>query len=127
MPSVVLDASAVLALLNDEQGAAEVMEDIDDAVLSAVNYAEVVSKLVERGRDIHAVREAIGGLGVPIIAFDQALAERTGGLRPLTRHRGLSLGDRACLALAERNRSATLTADRRWQDVIPSVEVRIFR
>jgi len=127
MPNVVLDASAILAVLNGETGADEVMAEIDNAIVSTVNYAEVASKLIEKGRNRDAAREAICGLGVQIADFDQDLADRTGELRPLTRHRGLSLGDRACIALAERNGVAVLTADRRWRDVVPTVEVRLFR
>jgi ribonuclease VapC len=127
MPSFVLDASAILAVLNREPGADAAIAEIDNAIVSTVNYAEVASKLIEKGRDRHAVKEAIHGLGVQIADFDQDLADRTGELRPLTRHRGLSLGDRACIALAEREGAPVLTADHRWRDVIPTIEVRLFR
>jgi PIN domain nuclease of toxin-antitoxin system len=127
MPKVVLDASAMLAVLNGERGADGVMAEIDDAIVSMVNYAEVASKLIEKGRNREAAKEAICGLGVQLVDFDQELADRTGELRPLTRHRGLSLGDRACIALAERDGAAVLTADHRWRDVVPTVEVRLFR
>lgn len=127
MSNLVLDASAILAVLNGERGADDVMAEIDDAVVSTVNYAEVTSKLIEKGRDRHTAKEAIRGLGIQIADFDQDLADRTGELRPLTRHRGLSLGDRACIALAERNGVPVLTADHRWRDVIPTVEIRLFR
>jgi PIN domain nuclease of toxin-antitoxin system len=127
MPSVVLDASAILAVLNGERGAEQVMAEIDHAVVSTVNYAEVASKLIDKGRSRDAAKEAICGLGVQIADFDQDLADRTAELRPLTRHRGLSLGDRACIALAQRDGVAVLTADQRWRDAVPDVEIRLFR
>jgi PIN domain nuclease of toxin-antitoxin system len=123
----VLDASAVLAVLNGEPGAEAVLAEIGNAVMSSVNYAEVASKLFDGGQDRQTVKEAIGSLGIEIVDFDERLAERTGELRPLTRDRGLSLGDRACIALAERDGTPALTADRRWHDVIPTVQVRVFR
>jgi len=127
MAEVVLDASAILAVLNREHGADVVVAEIDGAAMSAVNYAEVASKLADNGKDVRVAKDAIRSLGVRIVDFDQDLAERVGELRPTTRRRGLSLGDRACLALAERNRVPALTADRKWDDVIPTVEIRFFR
>jgi PIN domain nuclease of toxin-antitoxin system len=127
MAEVVLDASAILAVLNRERGADVVMADIDGAAMSTVNYAEVATKLFDTGKDFRVAKEAIRSLGVRIVDFDQDLAERVGELRPLTRHRGLSLGDRACIALAERNRVPALTADRRWGDAVPTVDIRLFR
>jgi PIN domain nuclease of toxin-antitoxin system len=127
MSSAVLDSSAILAVLNRERGADAVMAAIDDAIVLTVNYAEVVSRLIELGRDVHAAKSAIRSLGVGVVAFDEELAGRTGELRPLTRKRGLSLGDRACIALAERDGVPALTADHRWRDVVPTVEIRIFR
>src|SRR4051812_26724639 len=110
MANAVLDASAVLAVLNAETGADIVIAALDDAIVSAVNYAEVVSKLVERGASPVDVREALENINLKVIDFDLALAERTGVLRAVTRHLGLSLGDRACLALAEREGVPVLTS-----------------
>ena len=127
MASVILDASAMLAVLNGEPGAELVVAELDDAAISTVNYAEVTSKLAGGDADRSAVSDAILRLGVRIVDFDKGLADRTGELRPLTRHRGLSLGDRACIALAEREGAPALTADRRWRDIMPTVEIRLFR
>jgi PIN domain nuclease of toxin-antitoxin system len=127
MPSVVLDASAILAVLNREAGADAIMAEIDDAIVLSVNYAEVASKLIEQGKDWRLAKEAIFGLGVRIADFDVTLADRTGELRPITKHRGLSLGDRACLALAEQQDALVLTTDHSWRDVIPNVEIRVVR
>jgi PIN domain nuclease of toxin-antitoxin system len=127
MASAILDASAILAVLNKEPGAELVLAALDDAMVSAVNYAEVTSKLIDGGTDRHSAREVILSLGVRVADFDIDLADRTGELRPLTRHRGLSLGDRACLALAEQENAPALTSDARWRDVTPTVEVRLIR
>jgi PIN domain nuclease of toxin-antitoxin system len=127
MSSVVLDSSAILAVLNRERGADTVMAAIDEAIVSTVNYAEVVARLIDLGRDVHAAKSAIRGLGIGVVEFDEELAGRTGELRPLTRRRGLSLGDLACIALAERDGIPALTADHRWRDAVPTVEIRIFR
>jgi ribonuclease VapC len=127
MTRAVLDASAVLAVLNAETGAETVIATLDDAVVSAVNYAEVVSKLVERGASTADASEAFMSINVRVIDFDRALAERTGALRSETRHLGLSLADRACLALAEREGVPALTSDRLWVGAIPNIEVRAIR
>ena len=95
MTDAVLDTSAVLAVMHGESGAEAVRPWLGRCAISAVNYAEAASKLIEGGASRYWAREAIVGLGLIVMDFDQALAERAGELRPLTRHRGLSLGDRA--------------------------------
>ena len=85
--------------------------------MSAVNLAEVVSKLSERGMPLEAVRSAVGGLGLQLEVFDEASAYAAGDLRRLTQAQGLSLGDRACLALGIRVRSRVLTTDRAWDTI----------
>jgi ribonuclease VapC len=127
MANAVLDASAVLALLNDEPGADLVIAALADAVVSAVNYAEVVSKLTERGASRAAVRAAITGIDLKVVDFDMSLAERTGAMRAETRHLGLSLADRACLALAEREGVPVYTGDRAWVGALPDIVVRAIR
>lgn len=127
MASVVLDASAILAVLNAETGADIVIAALGDAVVSAVNYAEVVSKLVERGASAADANEACTSINVRVIDFDRALAERTGAMRSDTRGLGLSLADRACLALAARERVPALTSDRSWLGAVPHVEVHAIR
>jgi ribonuclease VapC len=127
MSEAVLDASAVLAVLGGELGADLVVPLLGGALMSAVNYAEVASKLMNSGAGRSEARDAILGLGIEVSDFDLALAERTGELRPLTRHRGLSLGDRACLALAEREGAPAVTADRNWRDILPGIEIRVVR
>ena len=127
MANAVLDSSAVLALLNAEPGAEVVIAALDAALLSTVNYAEVISKLVERGVAHGEARAAIDRIDIGLVDFDGSLAERTGALRMETRHLGLSLADRACLALAEREGAPALTSDRNWLGAVPSVQVHLIR
>jgi ribonuclease VapC len=133
-PASVLDASAVLALLNNEEGSEVVTDAIaDGAAISMVNLAEVLSKVAERGGDpataAAALRKAEGSKRAltlePLTAADcVALAQ----LRPITKQRGLSLADRACLALSERLGVPALTTDEAWEDVPGlNVEVQLIR
>jgi PIN domain nuclease of toxin-antitoxin system len=97
---IVLDASALLCLLNDEPGADQVAEVLTRSLIGATNLAEVASKLRERGLSLDEVREALGGLHLDVRPLTSTQAMLIGDLRPATRSLGLSLGDRACLALA---------------------------
>jgi len=125
--SIVLDSSAILAHLNDEPGSERAAPIFGDALISAVNLAEVVAKLAEHGASLNLIRAALSRYGFQIAAFDEELAERTGALRVKTKALGLSLGDRACLALAERFALPVLTADRAWKDLNLSIDVQLFR
>jgi ribonuclease VapC len=124
---VVLDASAVLALLNGEPGHEVVAEAIPEAVLSAVNLSEVVAKLGEKGMPEEAITTAMAGLEMEILPFDEASAYETARLRAPTKSLGLSLGDRACLALGRRLSLPVLTADKDWRKVDIDLEVRVIR
>lgn len=126
MTKVVLDASAVLAAIHGEAGGATVEPRLNGGKLSTVNLAEVAQRLNDQWPD-DLVVSVLSGLPCDVVAFDEALALRTGLLRRLTRARGLSLGDRACLALAERLGLAVLTADRAWADLDLGVEVVLIR
>jgi ribonuclease VapC len=127
MASAVLDSSAVLAVLNGEPGVDKIAEVLTDALLSTVNYAEVVAKLVERGTSLVEAKTALQSIALTTVDFDIALAQRTGELRAETRRRGLSLGDRACLSLAEREGVPAVTADGSWVGAISGVEIQLFR
>ena len=108
----VLDASALLCLLNDEPGADLVADALTRSVVGTVNLAEVVAKLRDRGISLDEVREALGGLHLDVRPLSTAQAFKIGDLRPGTRDLGLSLGDRACLALAVEIGGEVLTTDR---------------
>jgi ribonuclease VapC len=128
MVSAVLDASAVLAVLNAEPGADLVIPMIeDDVLLSTVNYAEVLAKLIERGSTYNQALAALRSIALTTVDFDVALARRTGALRAETAKRGLSLGGRACLSLAEREGLPAVTGDRSWLGAVSGVEIRLIR
>jgi PIN domain nuclease of toxin-antitoxin system len=110
----VLDASALLALLQDEPGAELVADLLPGGIISAVNLSEVVAKLTDRGMPGEAARAALEGLPIVVHPFDRESAYQAGALRPTTRTVGLSLGDRACLALAIHLDATAVTADRAW-------------
>jgi ribonuclease VapC len=112
--SYVLDASAVLCLLQEEKGAERVAEALPAATIGAVNYSEVVGKLVETGIDEATVDGLIDNLQLKVIPFDRTQARVAGSLRAATRKLGLSLGDRACLALAAAEGATALTCERIW-------------
>lgn len=127
MADVVLDASALLALLNAETGAESVAAALPDAVVSAVNLSEVVAKLAEAGMPEKAIRDALLALPLPVVPFDREQAYEAGMLRPSTRGMGLSLGDRGCLSLAKRLGVPALTADKSWERLAVGVKVRVIR
>lgn len=114
MSRAVLDASAVLAFLFGEPGAAGVEDKIDGGAISALNYAEALARLIERGADIERARRRLAPLNLDIVPFGAAEAEATARLRAPTRHLGLSLADRACLALARARGAPAYTTDRAW-------------
>lgn len=130
----VLDASALLAYLHNEEGADVVEEALSaETMMSSVNWAEVLSKLSDETTQdpdtiLHALghRGLIGGLLtlLPLTVEDAITIAR---LRPLTRQCGLSLADRASLALALRLDIPVLTADRAWQHVSLRVPIRLIR
>jgi ribonuclease VapC len=125
--SAVLDASALLALLREEPGSDVVAATIPGAAISAVNLAEVVGKLVDAGMSESSARDATLGLGLDVHPFDAETAFVVGGLRGKTRDAGLSLGDRACLALAMQTSLPAITADRGWKSLKLGVTVKIIR
>ena len=127
--TAVLDASAVLTLLYREPGHELVAELLDGAVISAVNWSEVVQKLAQRGvPDPAAVTAGLLALGADVLSFGRDDAEAAAALWPAGRARGLSLGDRACLAVAKAVPSGfAVTADGAWSDVEAAVEIRVIR
>ncbi len=126
-PPVVLDASAVLALLAEEPGADEVEALLDGSAMSAVNLAEVLQKSLQHGIDIEGLEYDLQGLGVELYPFDVAQARATAELWERSPRGGLSLGDRACLALAGGLGGVAVTTDRRWSALELDVRVRVVR
>ena len=125
--TVVLDASAVLALVLGERGSSRVVEYLDDAQISAVNHAEVLSRLAYLGVPVANGVDLLVRLRVPVRSFTESQARTVGELRIGTAEMGLSLGDRACIALARQHGLAVVTADRVWAELDLGVEVITIR
>lgn len=123
----VIDSSVVLAAMLGEPGG-EVLDEPGQLFhLSMVNLAEVYTKVVENGGEIADVDAFLKPLPIRIRAFRENQAADIGRLRPLTRHRGLSLGDRACLALGRHADLPILTADTKWIDLGLDLDIRMIR
>jgi ribonuclease VapC len=119
----VLDSSAILALLFKEPGGKEVAGRLPGSLLSAVNLSEVVTKAVDTGMSLEEARLVAAGLPCEIVPFDGEHAFLAAALRGATRSFGLSLGDRACLALGLNTGHPVVTADRMWNAVEVGVQV----
>jgi ribonuclease VapC len=124
---IVLDASVVLAKVFGEPGRNMVPWGETILFVSAVNYAEAVTKLADRGVGSDAILANLKGLTLSVVEFSETQAVAAGLLRATTRHLGLSLGDRCCLALAMELRAPVMTADRAWAGLDLGVEVRLIR
>lgn len=129
MNKIVLDTSAVLAYLFQETGADQVLPVLEagSGIISSVNYAELVGKLVDQGMPVEIIRETLFDLELEVIDFDAAQAFETGILRTISKAFGLSLGDRACLALALTMKLPVMSADRVWLNVPLPTELRMIR
>lgn len=130
MNRIVLDSSALLAILHEEPGVEIFTRQFDlleNAAMSAVNIAEVYGKLVERGIDSEDAWEAATAAVPEIVDFDNEQAKIAGGLLPQVRRLGLSLGDRACLALGIALKAPVYTADRAWKNVSVGIAVHVIR
>jgi len=123
----VLDASALLALLNAEEGAQLVQDLLPAAVISTVNLAEVVTRLCAYGMPEDEIRETLALLGLHPMPFDEEQAFQAGLLYPQVQPFGLSLGDRACLALARQVAGTAVTADRVWEELDLEVGIQLIR
>ncbi len=121
----VLDASAVLAVMLDESGATAV--ELDGALVSTVNWTEVAQRLVPLGVEPRVLTARALASGLHIVPFDLEQAERAAALFVPTRAAGLSLGDRACLALGQVAGGQVVTADRAWVGLDVGVDVVLVR
>ncbi|MBN2240395.1 MAG: type II toxin-antitoxin system VapC family toxin [Dehalococcoidales bacterium] len=127
MTETVLDASAVLALLNAEPGSDTVVEALPEGIISAVNLSEVVGKLCDAGVPENIIHRILQPLGLEVIPFDEEQSYQAGMLRESTQNIGISLGDRACLSLAKMRGAPALTADRMWSKLEIGVSVKVIR
>lgn len=128
MSDVVLDASALLALVNQEPiGQDLVAEMLPRSLVSAVNASELVAKLTDQGMPGDEVQGVLAALDLTVISFDEGQGLVAGYLRPVTKHLGLSLGDRACLALGLQTQCSVVTADKAWAKLELGIEIRVIR
>ena len=124
---VVLDSSAVLALMFEESGQDIVAAHRIGAMISTVNLGEVLTRLVERGQTLEDSLSLVAPLRLSVINHSQSHAAIAASLRPSTKHLGLSYGDRACLSLAIEQKLPILTTDRVWGDLNIGIEIQVIR
>jgi ribonuclease VapC len=125
--TVVLDASAVLAMLQDEPGADVVAGVLTRGCIASVNATEVLTRLIDRGAPAAIALATFEMLRLDVIAVDRDIAVAAATLRAPTRANGLSLGDRVCLALGQHLGATIFTADRAWSDANLGLDVRQIR
>jgi PIN domain nuclease of toxin-antitoxin system len=123
----VLDASAVLAVILAEKGAEDVIQRLPGAYLSCVNLAEVATRAFDLGMPLAETAREIDRLPLHIAAYDAEQAYVTASLSAASRPLGLSLGDRACLALGITRKATVLTADRDWGKLDVGIDIVVFR
>jgi len=123
----VIDASALLAFLHDEPGAARVSGCLDGSLISSVNFSEIMQKAKQFGADTAGLDEDLIELGIRIEPFSVQHALMAADLWQTTRASGLSLADRACLALAVEQNAPVLTADRAWGEIPLPAAVEVIR
>jgi len=122
-----LDASALLTLLNHEPGYQKVAGLLEDSSISAVNLAEVASKLSDAGLSSAFIRSSLQAIRLEVVPFDEEAAYGAAEIRSSTRKAGLSLGDRACLSTSLVLGATAVTADRSWAAVRCGVKIQMLR
>jgi PIN domain nuclease of toxin-antitoxin system len=128
MSDIVLDASAILALIQNERGAEKLTDDLmDDAVISTVNLAEVQSKLIKKGYDSEEAWETAVSLVTAAEPYTSEQARIAGDLIVKTEKYGLSFGDRSCLALAIALRAPVFTTEQLWKNLKLGVSIHVIR
>ncbi|MDP1798012.1 MAG: type II toxin-antitoxin system VapC family toxin [Planctomycetaceae bacterium] len=127
MSSIVLDASAVLAVAHNERGAEAVRAARSNAVLSAINHMEVVSKLLQFALPVEEIDRFLSEVFPNVVPLDREQADSAGRLHARTRSEGLSYADCACLTLAALRGLPVLTGVRKWETLSLPVEIRLFR
>jgi ribonuclease VapC len=123
----VLDASAVLAIMHREAGHDTARQYLEGAIISAVNYSEVLKKLIEAGGSSVTTRFHLENFALTVVPFDEQQAARAAEIWPMGRKLGLSFADRACFALGLERNAKVLTGDKRWKEVDLDVNVMLFR
>jgi PIN domain nuclease of toxin-antitoxin system len=128
MASVVFDASALLALLRDEPGAAMVARHVGDGMISAVNVQEVIKELLRRGIPMDVALDLLDALHLDVRPHGREDAVAAAALYTVTRHHGSGLGDRSCMALAMAEGLPVITADQAWARIdVVGLAVQLVR
>ncbi len=127
MSAIVFDSSVVIAILKQEQGFSTAEKSLSDALISTVNLAEVATYLARNSVPSNTIQEVLASFPIQVVPFDESLAIRTGCLYPSCKHLGLSLGDRACLALAISRKLPVLTADQVWSKLDLGIPIQVLR
>jgi PIN domain nuclease of toxin-antitoxin system len=127
MKSFVLDASALLASIYEEKGKLIVDRYSENAIISTVNITEVIEQLIRTGSEVSAIEEIVRKFSIKRIDYNEEHAFIAARLREPTKKLGLSLGDRACLALAITEKLPVLTADKAWKDIKVGVKIQVIR
>lgn len=122
-----LDSSAILAVFFNEPGAEFVLPVLQGALLSTINLAEVHTRMLDSGALPREAWDWITGLQCEVCFFTDTHARVAAELRPATRPFGLSLGDRACLALAIQRKATVYTTDRAWKNLSLGIEIEVIR
>jgi ribonuclease VapC len=125
----VLDASAILAYLRQENGHAKVAIALEqsNAFVASVNYSEVISSLIDHGMKPDMAVSILRNIELKVVSFDVPLAIEAARLRPATKSLGLSLADRCCIALGRHMRLPVMTADKAWREVNAGVRINLIR
>jgi len=125
---MIFDASALLALLQEEKGCEHIEKHLSHAIMSSVNFSEVISVLINAGITEKDALTHITALVKEIIPFDSEQAYQAARLRAGTKKYGLSLGDRACIALGQLYKVTILTADKIWSNLsLQDVKIEVIR
>jgi ribonuclease VapC len=127
MAAIVLDSSALIASVFKEPGYERIGDFGGPVFVSAVNMTETRARLIDKGMEPDEIEESLDVISKTVVDFTDADAKSAAGLRTATRRAGLSLGDRACLALAIEKGGKAVTADRVWAELGLPVEVELFR
>ncbi len=127
MSAIVFDSSVLIAILRQEPGSEVGEQSLNEALISTVNLAEVATYLARNSVPPETIQEALASFPIEVVPFDREQGLITGYLYPACKSLGLSLGDRACLALAKSKSLPVLTADRAWLKLEVNVSVKSIR
>ncbi len=127
MSAIVFDSSVVIAILKQERGFESAESSLSDALISTVNMSEIATYLARNGVPSDTIQEVLASFPIQVVPFEESLAIQTGCLYSSCKHLGLSLGDRACLALAMSRKMPVLTADRVWSKLDLGISIQVLR